>query len=224
MAASSNSMWQLIRQSDGMTYFVLFVLLAMSIFTWTVLFYKMLVWRVKKRQLAEVAAEIKHVQAIDELLILTSRHADTVPGFFIARILSYLKALLSRSGDKVGLHDREWDLFEYTTGQTVDEIVYKESSLIPLVGACMTISPLLGLFGTVWGLVQSFADISRQQSADIATVAPGIAMALITTVAGLVVAIPAAFIYYYLQIQLRSIENKLVSIADRCLFIVQRLG
>jgi biopolymer transport protein TolQ len=84
------------------------------------------------------------------------------------------------------------------------------------------VSPLLGLFGTVWGLIHAFVRISEKQSADIATVAPGIAEALITTLAGLMIAIPSLMMFSYLTTQLKSIEHRLIGVADRFSLILQK--
>jgi biopolymer transport protein TolQ len=67
----------------------------------------------------------------------------------------------------------------------------KLQSGMGILATTAAISPLLGLLGTVWGIMYSFINIGQQGSASIATVAPGIAEALVTTIAGLVVAIPA---------------------------------
>ena len=68
-----------------------------------------------------------------------------------------------------------------------------------MLATTANISPLLGLLGTVWGIMYSFISIGQQGSASIATVAPGIAEALVTTIAGLVVAIPAQVGYNHLM-------------------------
>ena len=74
------------------------------------------------------------------------------------------------------------------------EIETLERYLI-LLSTAVTISPFLGLLGTVWGIMTSFWDMSAMHSANLTVVAPGIAEALITTVAGLAVAIPAVIFY-----------------------------
>ena len=63
----------------------------------------------------------------------------------------------------------------------LDDMIGNEESYLPVLSTSAAISPLLGLFGTVWGLIHSFISISQRGSADIVTVAPGIAEALITT-------------------------------------------
>lgn len=95
-----------------------------------------------------------------------------------------------------------------------------EQSLLPILFASASVSPLIGLFGTVWGLVHALVSISQQQTADIATIAPGMAEALITTLAGLVVAIPALTLYHYLQSHVRQAEQQYGRLADRYLWLV----
>jgi len=94
---------------------------------------------------------------------------------------------------------------------------------MPIFTATIAISPLLGLFGTVWGLIHAFMRISEKQSADIATVAPGIAEALITTLAGLMVAIPAVVMLCYLQSQVRALEYYALRLADTLSMTLSRI-
>ena len=80
---------------------------------------------------------------------------------------------------------------------------------IPFLGTCATLSPFLGLLGTVWGVMRSFLDIGIQGSANIMVVAPGIAEALITTVVGLAVAIPAVFFHNHFVGKLKKMSNEM---------------
>ena len=77
-------------------------------------------------------------------------------------------------------------------------MILHDEAYVPILSSCAAVAPLLGLFGTVWGLIHAFLQISQTQVADLATVAPGISEALITTLAGLMVAIPALIMYNYL--------------------------
>jgi len=70
-----------------------------------------------------------------------------------------------------------------------------------------SIAPFLGLLGTVWGIMNAFFDIGNQGSASLPVVAPGIAEALITTIMGLLVAIPALYFYNYFNHKIEHIEN-----------------
>jgi biopolymer transport protein TolQ len=94
---------------------------------------------------------------------------------------------------------------------------------LAVLSSSAAVAPLLGLFGTVWGLIHAFIRISETQVADIATIAPGIAEALITTLAGLLVAIPALVMFNYLHTKTRALEQQLITLADRITFIFQQL-
>ena len=125
--------------------------------------------------------------------------------------------------NKTNLNEREIESLQQQIEQSVDDILQTEEAYLPFLFTSASVSPLLGLFGTVWGLVHAFIRISEKQSADIATVAPGIAEALITTLAGLLVAIPALVMYHYLTSEIRIIERQLFILVDKFTFIVQKL-
>lgn len=81
-------------------------------------------------------------------------------------------------------------------------------SQVYLLGTTVTLSPFLGLLGTVWGIMISFLQIRLRGSAHITVVAPGISDALITTVYGLLVAIPALFFYNYIGRKIEIVESR----------------
>ncbi|QYM77755.1 MotA/TolQ/ExbB proton channel family protein [Horticoccus luteus] len=93
-----------------------------------------------------------------------------------------------------------------------------ESSMI-FLATIVTGAPFLGLLGTVWGVMEAFSAVSVQQTASIQTLAPGVSAALLTTIAGLVVAIPSVFGYNYLLANskrlITEIENYASALADR---------
>jgi len=88
------------------------------------------------------------------------------------------------------------------------EIENLERYLI-LLSTAVTISPFLGLLGTVWGIMSSFFDMSAMQSANLTVVAPGIAEALTTTIAGLATAIPAVIFYNMLVRKIDLVGNEM---------------
>jgi len=89
-----------------------------------------------------------------------------------------------------------------------------ESGLI-LLALAVSGAPFLGLLGTVWGVMSAFSYVAMKGSADLATMAPGVAAALITTVAGLLVAIPSMFGYNYLVHNLRVLTVELDNFAQK---------
>ena len=115
------------------------------------------------------------------------------------------------------------DFLQMQIYQTVDEVMYQEEMHVSILSLFAAVSPLLGLLGTVWGLVHAFLSISQKQSADIVTVAPGIAEALITTIAGLLIAIPALMLYFVVNNKVKEIEYKLNLLSDKVINIARKL-
>ena len=93
-----------------------------------------------------------------------------------------------------------------------------ESSMV-FLASIVSGAPFLGLLGTVWGVMDAFSAVAMQQTASIQTLAPGVSAALLTTISGLVVAIPSVFGYNWLFAQTRTMvtemENFASSLADR---------
>lgn len=220
-----NALWQLIKQSDFIAKLVLLVLFAMSIICWSIFIYKYMLLKAKKKQIEGALAQIKSIQAIEQLLELASYNTGNLAGYFLSKNLSYLKSVLEINKERgsMNMNEHQWNLLQQNMGQTIDDVVYQEESGLTFLSTCASVATLLGLFGTVWGLIHSFIRIAEKQSADIVTVAPGIAEALITTLAGLLVAIPALIMVNYLASELRFIENKLLHVADRTNIILQKL-
>lgn len=221
---SANGIGQLLYHSDYMTKFVLLILFIISVCCWTIFFYKLVLWRTKKQHIKNAISHIKSADSVEDVLHITTKFAHTLPGYVLSKSLTFLKSLLVKNKEEQPyLTDRAWNMLDHLVYQTLDNVLHREESMLPFLGASAAIAPLLGLFGTVWGLVNAFMDISQRQSADISVVAPGIAQALITTVAGLLVAIPALVMFYYLTIQLRIIESRMSSLVDRFLCLAQRI-
>ena len=93
---------------------------------------------------------------------------------------------------------------------------------VSFLATTASVSPFIGLFGTVWGIMNAFADIGRMGSANLAVVAPGISEALITTAAGLAAAIPAAVFYNFYSSRIRVLSAMLDDFALEFLNIVER--
>ena len=98
------------------------------------------------------------------------------------------------------------------------QVLRYEASMI-FLASIVTGAPFVGLLGTVWGVMVAFSAVSGQQTASIQTLAPGVSAALLTTIAGLVVAIPSVFGYNFLLGKVKQlvteIENYSSSLADR---------
>lgn len=221
----ASTMWSLILQGDTMTKFILLFLFAMSVLSWSIALYKLVLFRLKLTQLYEVVGALKNVENFKALFVVMSEHMKTMPGYFLSRCCKYLKDLLTirSTGKQEYAQTTGLDFLQMQIGQLVDEMVHHEESFVSILTVTAAVGPLLGLLGTVWGLVHAFIDISQKQSADIVTVAPGIAEALITTIAGLLVAIPALMLFYYVSSKIKEIEYQLCLLSDRVVGVARNL-
>lgn len=111
-------------------------------------------------------------------------------------IISYLS---------IGLKERILQSMELTKNQEMEKLE-KNITFLAVVGST---APFIGLFGTVWGIMNSFQSIAAMKNATIAVVAPGIAEALFATAIGLVAAIPAVVFYNLLATKINNISNKM---------------
>jgi len=106
--------------------------------------------------------------------------------------------------------------------RAINTEVTKLTQMVPFLATAGNTTPFIGLFGTVWGIMNSFHGIGLRGSASLAVVAPGIAEALIATATGLAVAIPSVIAYNYFSQKIRVIESELISFSADFLNIVER--
>jgi biopolymer transport protein ExbB/TolQ len=210
-------LFELVYQADWMSKFVLISLLVMSIVCWAFFFSLIISFNTYRRQTNQALRAIQMVESMDEFLALNIALQDTIVGPLLTRSTKVM-----RSDRHQKLTTQEFELMQETMYACVHDMVREQEKYLPLFSTSAEISPLIGLFGTVWGLIHSFMRISQFQSADITTVAPGISEALITTLAGLLVAIPALIMFQYGQHQTRIIEESLMRVADRIEWLTKR--
>jgi len=96
------------------------------------------------------------------------------------------------------------------------------TQMVPFLATTGNTAPFIGLFGTVWGIMKSFAGIGQSGSASLAVVAPGISEALVATAAGLAAAIPAVIAFNYFMNRIRTIETELQGFSADFLNIIER--
>ena len=96
------------------------------------------------------------------------------------------------------------------------------TQMVPFLATTGNTAPFIGLFGTVWGIMNSFVGIGQKGSANLAVVAPGISEALVATAAGLAAAIPAVIAYNFFMSKIRVVESELDSFSADLLNIIER--
>ena len=213
--------WLLIIQSDWMTRLILLSLFAVSVICITIIIFKFKTLRKQKIELKNILKELKNIKHFEELIQIGQKYKNTISGNFLEYNLRDLKQILNNRPDQ-SIQTKDLEYLELAADQHIDQFIIQSEIYLPILGTSAAASPLVGLFGTVWGLIHSFVNISQEKSADIAVVAPGIAEALTTTLAGLVVAIPAMIAFNYFSNELRKQEQQLSHLTDRYLSIVKQ--
>ncbi len=119
--------------------------------------------------------------------------------------------------ENAALSVREIELVRSTCEHTVQEEEIRIESGMGLLATIVTASPMLGLLGTVWGVLDAFADMGTKGTVLLSVIAPAISSALVTTVAGLLVAIPSAIFYNNLALRVRQLTTDMDGFADELL-------
>ena len=132
-------------------------------------------------------------------------------------VASAVRKFLQKAPKGIDVQDYEFILKEVTN----QEISPYERRL-NLLASVMSISPMLGLLGTVTGMIRAFTNISKYGAGDAAVVADGIAEALLTTAAGLMIAIPVIVVYNYLNRRLEKMENEIDDVVTNIINIFRR--
>jgi biopolymer transport protein ExbB len=183
------SPWSMFQSADILVKAVMIGLAFASLLTWTIFIAKMIELAVAQRKLKTALDKISDSRSLAEAQFALGAERGVLPSF-LAAAMREARMSAGISSDN-GIKERAASSFA--------EILRAEARRIRLgMGLLATIgatSPFVGLFGTVWGIMNSFIGISKAQTTNLAVVAPGIAEALLATALGLVAAIPAVIIY-----------------------------
>jgi biopolymer transport protein ExbB len=183
------SLWSMFLSADVLVKAVMIGLAFASLMTWTIFIAKMIELAVARRKLTSALGEIIEARSLADAQFALGVKTGVLSAF-LAAAMREARLSAGISSDS-GIKERAASSFA--------EISRAEARRIRLgMGLLATIgatSPFVGLFGTVWGIMNSFIGISKAQTTNLAVVAPGIAEALLATAIGLVAAIPAVIIY-----------------------------
>lgn len=211
-----------------MVQLVLLLLLFFSLTSWTIILIKYLYMRRAFRQ----SEAFTNIFWESRDLSLAYKQAKLLDGSPLARVFSIGYAELKKlrqSNSKSSSEDGN-SLIEKFTGidnvkralrRAITTETTRMTQMIPFLATAGNTTPFIGLFGTVWGIMQSFRGIGLSGTASLAVVAPGISEALVATAAGLAVAIPAVIAFNYFMQRIRVMESELQSFAADFLNIIE---
>ncbi len=205
-AAAQMSMWDLVWASDMITKLVMIGLIAASVWSWAIIFEKWGTLRQVKSQTNRFEEKFWSGGSLDRLYDnIGNKPNSPMAAMFVAAMREWkrtniLKSKTDRGLRGVSLQQRIEKAMTVSMEKELDAL----DTRMGFLASTGSVAPLVGLFGTVWGIINSFNAIGATQSNSLAAMAPGIAEALFTTAFGLIAAIPAVLAY-----------NKITSDIDR---------
>jgi len=223
------SVWYLISHSSTFALIILLVLLFMSFISLAIMINKFRQYRLvdrennrfvsafrKRKRLVDAYGKCSTYKRAPLAKLLEAGFAD------LQEIISKKKGEGNINPGVVQLGDNDLDAISKTLERTTNEQIGYLEKLVVFLGTTATIAPFLGLLGTCWGIMRAFMDVGSRGSASLAVVAPGIAEALIATIIGLAVAIPAVIGFNYCNNKLKFIEDHLNNFSLEFLSAVEK--
>jgi biopolymer transport protein TolQ len=208
---SSLSIISLIMGADIIVKIVLLILFSASVWSWKVFIEKIIIFNNIDQKTKKFEKVFWSGQVLDQLFErIKARPNHPMASLFVAAVYEWHKYSAkdfshNQSLITLGIKERLYQAMELSKSK---EIGYLEKNVnfLATVGSS---APFIGLFGTVWGIMNSFQSIAAAKNATLAVVAPGIAEALFATAVGLVAAIPAVIFYNILSSRLNKFSTKL---------------
>lgn len=232
MGSSDLDVIHMVMNAGIMVQLVLLTLFLFSVFSWTIIIVK---FRYLKKAFSESALFTEFFWKSRDLSEAFAR-AKQLHGSPLARIfrVGYVELKkVSQQGTAAGTGSSEpgpsigsfalgSDNVKRALRRAINTEVTRMTQMVPFLATTGNTTPFIGLFGTVWGIMNSFHGIGLRGSASLAVVAPGISEALVATAAGLAAAIPAVIAFNYFMQKIRIIESELQSFSADFLNIIER--
>ena len=213
---SDLSVWAMFVHADIVVKLVMIGLMIASVVTWTVLVAKSLELT---RAVREQGRVLDHVNAARSLAEAMRDLGEAgLAAAFLRAAETEVNMSLRVLDDREGLKERVASRLERLEAAAGRRMI-KGTGVLATIGAT---APFVGLFGTVWGIMNSFIGISRSQTTNLAVVAPGIAEALLATACGLIAAIPAVVIYNHFVRQTAGYKALVADTSAAVLRLVSR--
>jgi biopolymer transport protein TolQ len=211
-------LWSLVAQADPVVKGVLLLLVLASIWSWTVIFDKAFRLGRLRRKAQAFERAFWSGAPLDDLYRRLGRDADHPMAVLFAAAMEEWRDAPRASAASGRALDRIQKVMSLSLDREIDGLARHLSSLAT-IGAT---APFVGLFGTVWGIMNSFQSIALTKNTTLAVVAPGIAEALLATALGLVAAIPAVVAYNKLSGDVDRYANRVANFADEFTVVLSR--
>ncbi|WP_455425743.1 tol-pal system-associated acyl-CoA thioesterase [Dryocola sp. LX212] len=212
------SVWGMYQHADIVVKIVMIGLILASIVTWAIFFSKSVEMFSQKRRLKREQMQLADARSLDEASEMATAFGNRSLSTLLINEAQNELELSEGSEDNEGIKERTGFRLERRVA-AVGRHMGRGNGFLATIGA---ISPFVGLFGTVWGIMNSFIGIAQSQTTNLAVVAPGIAEALLATAIGLVAAIPAVVIYNVFARVIGGYKASLGDVAAQVLLLQSR--
>lgn len=228
MATETVGLFYMLSEAGAVVKFVMLLLLFFSITSWAIIFIKFRYIRKAFKESEEFTDIFWQCRNLaDAFSKAKALRSSPVARIFIT---AYMEMARSEGKDKqkAALKKTQNAYFQAigsikrTLNRSVGVEVRRLVQLVPFLATAGNTAPFIGLFGTVWGIMDTFQGIGLSGSASLAVVAPGISEALIATAAGLAVAIPSVIAFNYFMDRVRVLDSELNSFTSDLLNIMER--
>lgn len=220
-ARSTLSMYSMFAESDLFMKLLILGLLFASFWCWAIIFDKIKLLRKIRTSMKAFEEKFWSGGSLETLYnTYVKNPIDPLSAIFVAAMTELKRSLTDKkkTAGSINLEER----IEKVMQITIDKHADKMETKMVFLASTGSVAPLLGLFGTVWGIMDSFNAIGATQSTNIAAVAPGVAEALFTTAVGLIAAIPALIAHNKLSNDIDRIVKKMETFSDELGAIVSR--
>lgn len=227
--AVPGSAWELVLSSSAETKVVLAITVAFSLVSWFIIVYKWWQFRRVRRQADRFFAEMERTTRLEDAYHAVMRLPPSPYNRLFREGMAFVSDLRPSSpGQGVVVHGSftgtQLEAFKMVLAKDIAAERDAMAHFIPWLAVIGSVGPLLGLLGTVLGVMDAFIGIASKGSGNIAAVAPGVAEALVTTVAGLAAAIPAVIGYNLFATRLGIFAGELEGFANELIGTMAREG
>lgn len=212
------SVWGMYSHADIVVKLVMIGLVLASVVTWSIFFRKLTTLMTWQRRLKREQQQLATARSLAQASSMAQDFAAGSVSVLLIDEAQNERELSAGSADNEGIKERTGFRLERRVA-SVGRYLGRGNGFLATIGA---ISPFVGLFGTVWGIMNSFIGIAQTQTTNLAVVAPGIAEALLATGIGLVAAIPAVVIYNLFSRMIGNYKAGLGDIAAQVLLLQSR--
>ncbi len=227
-AATGDGSWRMLITDDPLHNAVLILLAVLSLASWGIMFAKFAEFRRAERHGHDFVHEFERASGMDAAMLAAQRTTSSPFTVVFARAVQFLnetKPALAASPERnARLSGSQVEALRLVLDAEAGAEREKLGRFIPWLATVGSVSPLIGLFGTVLGVINAFQGVVQTGSSNLSAVAPGIAQALTATAAALAVAIPASFAYNVFASRLNRYDSALEGFGSELVALMVREG